>query len=101
MHAEELRAGHCPLTESRSANAPCVHVLFRFVKGDYILDKGRAVEQVENDRPALISSAMIEAGASVVADFASYSDARELASRVYTAMSAVQASRPIPSEHNG
>ena len=30
MHAEELRAGHVP--RPKSANAPCVHVLFRFVK---------------------------------------------------------------------
>ena len=29
MHAEELRAGHCPLT--KSANAPCVHDVVRFV----------------------------------------------------------------------
>jgi hypothetical protein len=30
MHAEELRAGH--VLRPKSANAPCVHVLFRFVK---------------------------------------------------------------------
>jgi hypothetical protein len=60
MHAEELRAGHCPLILSDKANASCVHVLFRFVKGDYVVCKHAVNTGETNKRLDLVSNTVLQ-----------------------------------------